>query len=223
MQLNAQKREVFGKKTKSLRENRLIPAVIFGKGMESVPVSINYVDFVRVNNKAGETNVIDLMVDGTEYKVLTKGIAVHPVTSTILHVDFHKVNLKEKISATIPVEIVGEEKNPLVKNGQGLVLVLLNEIDVEALPTDLPNNFTVDVSGLVEIDQGITVKELNYDRSKVEIKDYEDEDLVVKIGYAVQEEIVEETEEDALSKIEATEETAKDETDEGSSTDEKND
>ncbi len=207
MEIIAQKRKELGKKVKSLRDSRCIPAVMFGKGLESIPLTLDLNRFIKVFSEAGETALVDINVDGISTKVLIKDVQYDPVKSTPIHACLHKVNLKEKIEANIPVEIVGAEENPLIKSGEGLVLVLLDEITVEALPADLPSNFTVDVSGITELGQGITVASLQYDKEKVEITDQEPDELVVKIDKAEMEEIVEEvSEEEALAQVQATEE-----------------
>ena len=206
MQINAQKREELGKKTKKLRQDRKVPAVVFGKGIESVAITIDLNEFIKVFNEAGETNLIDLAINGDTRKVLVKEVQVHPVNSSVLHVNFHEVKLDEKITAQIPVEILGEEENPVIKSGEGLALVILNEVEIEAFPTDLIDSFEVDVSGLAEIDAFLTVADLNYDKSKIEITGHEEDDLVVKIDHAVslEEEEEELTEEELLESVEVT-------------------
>ncbi len=222
MQLNAQKRQEFGKENRKLRRERSIPGVVFGKGLTSIPITLNVNDFVKVYTTAGETNLVDLKIDDSVEKVLIKEVQFHPVSSSIVHVNFHKVNLKEKVTASIPVEIEGDEENALVRSGEALVFAVFNEIEIEALPTDLPDAFIVNVKNLAEIGAGITVAELDYDRSKVEILDHEDDDLVVKLDYAVtQEEVAEEkTEAELLEQIEVTGEKPESEEEESDETEE---
>ena len=210
MEIIAEKREVFGKKTKSFKYDRKIAAVMFGKNVEPISLTIDQVAFLKVFKSAGETSLVDLNIDGTKERVLIKDVQLDPIKMVPIHVSFNKVNLKEKITADIPVHVVGDELNPLVKSGSALVLQLLNEISVEALPTDLPSAFTIDVSKLAQIGDVVTVGQLEYDRTKVEIVDYEDTDLVLKLDSAEMKE--EETtaepvsEEELLAKVEATQE-----------------
>lgn len=208
MQIAAQKREIFGKNTKKLRKEMKLPAVVFGPDMESTAITIDKNEFIKLYRAAGDTSVIDVNVEGDgSFKTLVKDIHYHPVSDEILHVDFYKVNLKEKTTAMIPVEIVGDEEAPIIKSGEGVLLQIINEIEVEALPMDLPSEFTVDVSGFADLDAAITVGDLNYDKSKVEIVDLEDDTLVVKVDAPQSEEPEEEiSEEEALAGIEATEE-----------------
>lgn len=210
MKLKAQKRKQFKKKNKQLRKKRKIPAVVFGKDMESIPVVLDLLEFIKVYKEAGETSLIDLETKDLKEKVIVKEVQFHPVTLKPIHVGFYKVDLSKKIRANVPIKLVGEEKNELVKKGEGLALTLLNEIEVEALPTDLPSNFTIDVSELNEIGDGVTIGELDYDKEKVDLIDVVDEKLVVKMDWAEMEEIEEEeeelTEEELIEGIEVTEE-----------------
>lgn len=207
MELVAEKRTVFGKKSKSLKKERKLPAVVFGKNTEGANLVIDLNSFLKVFKTAGETSLIDLKFDGREEKVLVTDVQLDPITMTPIHVSFNKVNLKEKISANIPVHVVGDELNKLVKSGAAVVLHLLNEIAVEALPTDLPSSFQVDVSELSEIGKGISIGQLKFDRTKVEIADLEDDVLVVKLDEAIMKEevvVAEVTEEELVAKVEAT-------------------
>lgn len=209
MELIAQKREETGKKVKNLRYQGLLPAVIFGKGLESNNITINRNEFIKVYNEAGETTLIDIKIEGngTE-KVLVKDVTYNPVTDELSHVGFYKPNLKEKTSAYIPVELVGEEVNPLIKSGEAVAMVLIDEIEVEALPMDLPHKFEINVAELKEIGDHFLASQLSYDRSKVELVDLEEDTMIVKLDYAVQLETEEPevSEEEALAGLEATSE-----------------
>jgi len=183
MKLTAEKREVLGKKVKRLRQQGKLPAVVFGKEVGSIPITLDKREFLKVYTEAGESTLVDLHLPGADkpIKVLISETEVDPVSDEILHASLHAVTLTEKATATIPIEIVGE--SPIVKSGEGMLLTLLDEVEVEALPQDLPSEIKVDISNLTEIDQGIAVKDLPIDKSKVEIK-HDPEDLVVKIEHA---------------------------------------
>lgn len=215
MQINAKLREKTGKSSKSLRQNRQLPAVIFGKHLTSIPVVVDYEAFNKVYSAVGETSLVELLLDGqAAQQILIKDVQTNPVTDKYLHAGFYKVNMSEKITAQIPVELVGEEKNPLLKSGEAVMLTLLNEIEVECLPGYLPSHFTIDVSTLTEVGQGITVAELSYDKEHVQLN-AEDEELIVKLDYPeMQQEEEEVTEAEALEKIEATAEKKEEETEE---------
>ena len=187
MKLAAEKREVLGKKVKSLRQQGKLPAVVFGKETGSIPITLNKKEFLKIYKEAGESTLIDLNLPETKkpIKVLISEVDIDPVSDEVIHANLHAVTLTEKATATIPIEVVGE--SPIVKSGGGMLLTLLDEIEVEALPQDLPSEIKVDISNLTEIDQGIAIKDLPVDRSKVEIK-HDPEDLVVKIEHAEMEE-----------------------------------
>lgn len=208
MQLIAEKRTEFGKKLKNLRYGHRIPGVIFGKDVESFPVSVDKTNFVKVFKKSGETSLVDLKVGDEVSKVLIKEVQYHPVTSQVLHVNFHKVNLREKIEANIPLEIIGDEENPLLKSGEAILLQILNEITIEALPANLPDKFEVDVSGLKEIGDSITIEDLQYDNSKIELAEYDEGTVIAKLDYPMQEETAQDIldEQAAIEALEATEE-----------------
>jgi len=213
MELIAQKREKLGKKAKEVKLAKQIAGVVYGKGLESEPIAIDFNLFVKVLTKAGETDLIDLKIGIGNEKVMIKEVQVDPLSGKPTHVSFYKPNLKIKTKVEVPVEIVGDDANELVKSGAALVLTLLDEIEVEALPMDIPHQFTVDVSKLENIGDGIAIKDLDYDKAKVTLLDVEEDELVVKLDRAEMEEEKEEvvTEAEALEKIEATAETAKEE------------
>jgi len=149
--LKAEKRTLFGKKTKQLHKKGLVPANLFGKTIESTAIQVSQVEFNRVYKEAGETSLIWVTLEGDskEKPTLVTAIAKHPVTGDKFHIDFHQVNLKEKVTAWVPVEIVGESQ--IVKDGLAVVENNLREIEVEALPTDIPESIVFDISSLKEI------------------------------------------------------------------------
>ena len=214
MQLKAEQREKLGKATKYIRRENQIPAVIFGKGMDSVAVTLGYTDFNKVYQESGETDLIDIVCGDKKYKVLIKDVQFDPVSDKISHVGFYKPDLTEKIEAQVPVEVVGEDINELIKSGVAIALQLLQEITVEALPEDLPHEFKVDVSNIAEVGKGITIADLDYDKEKVSIPDLDPTEVVVRIDeVVVEEEPVEEvSEEEAIAGVEATEEKPEEET-----------
>lgn len=168
VKLTAEKRTITGRKVKGLREQGIVPANIFGNKRDSVSIQLPDAEFSRVYAEAGETSVIDLTVDGKTHPVLVSNIQVHPVTEAILHVDFREVDLTQKVNAVVPVEVTGE--SPAVAGGLGTLVQQVDEVKVEALPRDLPEKLTVDVSGLTEVDSAVYVKDLSVDTSKITIE-----------------------------------------------------
>lgn len=181
-------RTILGRKVKTLRKAGILPATVFGKKIDSISIQVNQKSFGEVFKKAGETSIVDLDFGSDSRPVLINNISLHPVLGTPIHVDFLQVDLKSKIEANIPVEMKGE--SPAEKSGIGTVLTQINEVRVEALPTDLPEKFVVDLSKLTEVEQTIFVKDLDWDRGKVEMKS-DLEQIVVKVEPPQKEEVVE--------------------------------
>lgn len=193
IELKVQKRKILGRKVKALRREGILPANIYGKKIKSQAVAVPMADFKKVFKEAGETGVVYLMLDKSreERPVLIHNVQLDSVQDTFLHADFHQVSLKEKVTASVPIEIKGKapaEEKDLV------LLTLLDEIEVEALPTDLPDKFEVDVSKLEEVDQGISIKDLKFDRNKVKPL-VDEEELIVKVSEPTPEEEEEKPEE----------------------------
>ncbi len=125
-------------------------------------------DFEKIYRDAGESTIVGLQVGETEpVKVLIQDIQKHITRGQITHVDFYQVNMAEKLTATVPIEFVGE--SPAVKELQGTFVPTLYEVEVESLPGDLPSEIVVDISALKNFEDAIRVKDLPVDHSKVEI------------------------------------------------------
>lgn len=185
--LKAAVRELTGRKVKALRSAGKLPANIYGRDVKSTSIEIDNKEFRKIFKEAGETGIIEIELGKESRPVLVSNVQVHPATDEILHVDFRQVNLKEKVSANIPVELIGD--SPAEKTGIGTVVLLLQELEVEALPTDLPEKFEIDASTLTEVNQTVKVADLKYDKAKVEVK-AESEEIVVKVEEPQKEEVV---------------------------------
>lgn len=115
-------------------------------------------EFLSVFEAAGHSGVVELKLDNETIPTLVHEVTYNHITRDILHVDFYKVNLKEKVKAVVPVVIVGEPQ--AVTEKIGLLMHSLNEVEVEALPTDLPEHIEVDVTPLAEVGASIHVSDL---------------------------------------------------------------
>lgn len=185
--LEVQKRKVLGRKVKKLRAGGFLPANIYGKKIKSTAVQIDLKVFEKIYQEAGETGVVELKVKGEKKTrpVLIQNLQVHPVTDLPLHADFHQISLKEKTTVEVPVELVGE--TPVEKEGVGILVTLLNSLEVEALPTDLPEKLEVDISKLEKIGDTVRVKDVKVEKKKVKILANENE-IVAKIEPPAKEE-----------------------------------
>ncbi len=157
-QLSADKREVFGKKLKKIRREGLLPANVYGKGLESTALQVKLSDFESVYKEVGETGLIDLQFDGKVKPVLIKNLQSNYKENTPLHADFYQVNLKEKVKTVVPVILTGEAQ--AVTDNVGMLLQTQSDVEVEALPDSLPEKIEIDVTALAELNQQITVADL---------------------------------------------------------------
>ena len=146
--LSAQIRKVVGRKVKNLRSQGILPANVYGKKIKSQSISVPLKEFLKVFSETGETKLVDLQLDGKKLPVLINNVSLHPLNGSPLHADFHQVDLKEKVTAHVSVAILGEA--PAVKEKLGVLLTNLDELEVEALPADLPEKIEIDVSLLKE-------------------------------------------------------------------------
>ena len=145
----------------------------------------------KLFSHVGESTLIEISLGDSKLPVLFKNPQYHPLSSDLIHIDCHKVNLKEKIIATVPLEFIGESMS--IKNGN-ILMTVIDEIEVEALPADLPEKIIVDLSTLVDIDAQITIADLIVDKSKVEVKNEADQVVVKTDLPKVEEEVVVEAE-----------------------------
>lgn len=207
LSLSAEERTILGKKVKNLRKNGQLPGHVFGKGLETEHVTVDGRVFLKTFKEAGETGLIDLKI-GTEKvrPVMVRGVQYDPVSGAPVHIDFYQVNLTQKVKVPVPLVLIGEQPES-VHLGETIVLQTLNEVEVEALPTDLIENIEVDITSLKNIDDAITVGQLNYDRNKLTIE-LSEEDIVVKLAPAITEEMKKQMEEQAAADAAAAAETA---------------
>jgi len=200
IKLNAQLRVETNEKAKIIREKGLVPAVVYGSGTENRNVKIKKLDFERVFAEAGESNLIDLVIDDrSSVKVIVKDFQKNPTTDQIIHVDFYQVDMSKKIETTIPLNFIGESK--AVKELGAILMKNIDEINAKCLPGDLVNNIDVDLSALDTMDDVIRIKDLKISKD-VEILN-DTEDMVA----SVMEQRVEEVEPE-VSEEEAAKETA---------------
>ncbi len=156
--LKAEPRKILGKKIKTLRREGILPGNVYGKGLSSIALQVQLVDFEKVHKEVGDTGLIELDLNGKTHPVLVKNLQMNYKSHTPLHADFYQVNMKEKVKALVPVIIVGEAK--AVTEKVGLLLQPLSDVEIEALPDHLAENIEVNVDHLAAIDDQITVGDL---------------------------------------------------------------
>ena len=169
--LSLAKRELTGKKVKGLREQGLIPSVVFGGGNDPILTQSPYNETEKVLLNAGYHSPIDLDIAGKKQMALVKVVHLDPVKGTIQNVEFQAISANQVVEATTPIEIVDFEKSDASK-AHLTILQVMEEIDVKAKPVDLPEAIIVDASGLKTVEDGITVADLKLPKG-VELADKE--------------------------------------------------
>jgi len=187
--LKVELRTVFGKKLNKVRKQGLVPGNIYGPDFKSKSVSVVYKDLVKTYKLVGETGVVYLNLDKENIPVLIKSIQKHPLSSSLLHIDFRKIDLTKKIETNVPVKTTGISE--AVSQKAGVLLVQSDTILVEALPEDIPSHIEVDVTVIKEIGQEIKVSDLKKS-DKYEIKTPGEKVVVAVIAHK-EESIVPET------------------------------
>ncbi len=180
----------------ALRQSGEIPAVFYGMGKTSTPISISSIEFKKIWHKAGESSTVKIHSESGDVDTLIHEVQVHPVTDEPIHVDFLVVDMNKKIKVHVPLEFIGISL--AVKSGVGTLVKVLHEVEVEALPKDLPHNLEVDISRLTTVDDVVSVSNIRIPVGVVMITPTEE----VVASIAVQKEEVEETAPVDLSAIE---------------------
>lgn len=185
-QIKADVRTILGRKVKHLRKEGFLPATVYGNKFETVSIQFKMIELEKLFDQVGESGLVEILVNEQKLPILFRNPQYSPIDGNIIHIDCYKVNLKEKITATVPIEFVGESQ--AVKDGNVLIEVT-NEVEIEALPTDLPESITVDISVLNAIDDMITVGDIKLEE-KMEMVTAP-EQVIVKIEEPRAEEIIE--------------------------------
>jgi large subunit ribosomal protein L25 len=170
----AQRRTVFGKAVRQLRREGIVPGNIVVSGRDSVAIQVNGADFQKFLTKHHATTVIRLTLDGNAAgdTVMVQRVAHEPVTRAILHVDFAHVNMSETTHARVPIRIEGDA--PGVKLYNAMLLTVLDHVEVEALPADLPDALVMDVSELTDLNASLNVGDLTVPRRVKVLTDAEE-------------------------------------------------
>ncbi len=189
-ELKAEKRDIFGKKLKSLRKKDKLPAVLYGPKEKSQPLFISLKDFKKLWKEAGESTVIQLILDDKSKptrndsvvaksgrkEVLIQDVAMDPIKDEPIHVDFYAVLMDKPIQAV--VQLVFEGESPAVKNLGGILVKVMREVEIEALPGNLPHELAVDVSRTENLEDKILAKDIVLPKG-VELKTNPEEVIAV--------------------------------------------
>ena len=157
--LALKKCELVGKKTALLRKEGLIPSVVYG-GKEPVLLSSEYVHTEKVLEKAGYHSPIDLDMDGKKQMAIVKDVHLDPVSRKITNIEFQAISAREVVEATTPIIIANYEESEASKTYHFAMTQSIEEIDVKAKPSDLPNELTIDASHLKDVEEKITIADI---------------------------------------------------------------
>lgn len=187
--LNAEKREIFGKKLKKSREEGKIPAIVYGRKKEATPVFLDLKVFSKIWKEAGKSTVLKLKNPDNHFEenVLIQQVDLDPVHDKLLHADFYVVEMDKPITA--PVSLVFKGESPAEKDLGGVLVKVIHEVEVESLPNDLPKELIVDVSGLDSMDSQIAIKDIKLPKG---VRINAEPDEVVALISEAQGEIIEE-------------------------------
>ena len=192
--LNAEKREVLGKKVKGLRRDGKLPAVINGQEIEPLSITLETKQVHKVLKVVGANTLISIKIGKEEFLTLVREIQREVIIRDLLHMDFQAVSLEETITTSLPVVMVGVA--PVIEEFEALLIVSMDELQIEAKAKDLPDLISVDVSNMMEIGDNIMVKDLMIS-GDVKILDDPDGVVIVATSPILMEEIVDEVEEGA--------------------------
>lgn len=156
--LNLETRTVSGKKLGNLRKSGLIPSVIYGEG-EPVLTQSAYNETEKVLNEAGYHSTIDIDVSGKKKMAIVKNVALDPVSRKIINVEFQAVSADHAIEATTPIEIEGFESSDASK-AHLAILQVMEEVEVKAKPSDLPEKLVADASKMAKLDDKIVLSDI---------------------------------------------------------------
>jgi large subunit ribosomal protein L25 len=185
MELTVQKREVFGKAARGVRKAGEIPAELYGRGIANAHLAVPAPEFLKVLKEAGMSTVLRLKIGEETHPVIVHDIQRDFITGAVQHVDFYQVRMDEKMKARVPLEFSGE--SPAVKAG-AILIKSLAEVEVEALPADLPHRLIVDLSLLDALGKSVYVKDLAVPSG---VRLIADEETAVATVQEAKEEVVE--------------------------------
>jgi large subunit ribosomal protein L25 len=209
--IKATRRDVTGKQVKALRREGRLPAVIYGHNVEPIAISLDAHEASLMLPKLSSSTILTLDVEGEMHETLVREKQRDYVKNRLLHVDFLVISMTEKIRSQVRVDMAGTA--PAVKAHEAVIVQNLNQVEVEALPRDLPERYTIDIESLTEIGNAIYVRDLPQS-DKVTILTDPDEILVMATG-AAPEEIEEPVVVDETAEPEVIERGKQDEDEEG--------
>ncbi|MCB9079244.1 MAG: 50S ribosomal protein L25 [Anaerolineaceae bacterium] len=159
LDLKAEPRQVKGRAVKHLRQQGLVPVILYGKDVESTPLQVEERDLEKVLEVAGTHQLISLQVNNQRPQLtLARDIQRDVIRRNFIHVDFYAVKMDQKVVAQVPIHLIGE--SPAVEEQGGVLTQGLDEIEIECLPADLISSIEVSIETLKELNDSIIVADL---------------------------------------------------------------
>ena len=216
--LKAKKREIVGKKVKNLRKKDILPGVLYGPKIKSKAIEIDLKEFRKVYEEAGESSLVLLQIGNDKFSVLIHETKKDSLTEELIHVDFYQPILTKEVEATVPLLFEGEAL--AVKELEGTLIKEIQEIEVKALPQNLPHEIKVNIEALKTLDDEILVKDLKLPEG-VKVQRGPDEIVAVVTPPEKVEEELEKPIEEEVEEVEKAEEKKEEEMEEKKEGDEK--
>lgn len=180
--LPAAPRTEHGRHAELLRRQGRVPAVLYGHNVQPQALSVDARTLRRVWRSAGQSHLVDLTLDGGRpRKVLIRELQINPRTADLVHVDLFAVNLLEKLSVDVPLVPIGESPAVTVEKA-GVLQQILTTLKVECLPSDIPAQLSVDISGLLAVDDGVHVSEVPLPQGVTLASGVSPDELVLKVA-----------------------------------------
>ena len=156
--LQASKRNVVGKQVKTLRREGILPAIVYGRGISTIPISLNARNANQILSAISSSSLVVLVIDEEKHTTLVREKQRDPVTGIVLHIDFHEVSMTEKLRTNVMLDFQGESL--AVKELMGVLVIVLESLEIECLPQDLPDRIVADLSTLEEIGDSLYVRDI---------------------------------------------------------------
>ena len=174
--LKATRREALGRQVGALRRAGKLPAVLYGHGVKSTPIMLDAHEATLRLSHLTSSSLVMIDLDGTEYPALVREKQRDYIKNRLLHLDFQVISMTEKVTTKVGIELTGTA--PVVKEFSAVIVTVMNELEIECMPGDLPARVVIDISGLAEIGAAIHVRDVVIS-DKVKILDDPAEAIVV--------------------------------------------
>ena len=205
LSLSAEIRKDFGKKVKNLRKKGILPGVLYGPKIDSRPLEVDLKEFEKIYKEAGESSLISLEIDKKKFLVLIHEVKLDSLTEKPIHVDFYQPRLEEEVTAEVPLVFEGEAG--AVKDLGGTLVKNISEVEVKALPQNLPHEIKVNIDRLKTFEDNILIKDLIISEEVKILKEPKEVVVVVSPPEKVEEEL-EKPIEEKVEEVEKVEEKA---------------